>query len=196
MLKLGVTGRIGSGKSIVCQIFSTLGIPVYKADERAKELVNSNSELQKVIISEFGNESFVNSVYNRPYIASVVFKDQKKLSALNRIIHPVVEKDYSIWLADKKKFHYTVYEAAILFESGASEKMDYILVIDAPENELINRVMKRDNLSRAEVELRLNNQWKTDKKDGLADWIIMNDGNTLILPKVLEIHKYLMQLMN
>ena len=196
MLKLGVTGRIGSGKSIVCQIFSTLGIPVYRADERAKELVNSNSELQKVIISEFGNESFVNSVYNRPYIASVVFKDQKKLSALNRIIHPVVEKDYSIWLADKKKFHYTVYEAAILFESGASEKMDYILVIDAPENELINRVMKRDNLSRAEVELRLNNQWKTDKKDGLADWIIMNDGNTLILPKVLEIHKYLMQLMN
>ena len=91
MLKLGVTGRIGSGKSIVCQIFSTLGIPVYKADERAKELVNSNSELQKVIISEFGNESFVNSVYNRPYIASVVFKDQKKLSALNRIIHPVAE---------------------------------------------------------------------------------------------------------
>ena len=195
MLKLGVTGRIGSGKSIVCQIFSTLGIPVYKADERAKELVNSNSELQKVIISEFGNESFVNSVYNRPYIASVVFKDQKKLSALNRIIHPVVEKDYSIWLADKKKFHYTVYEAAILFDSGASEKMDYILVIDAPENELINRVMKRDNLSRAEVELRLNNQWKTDKKDGLADWIIMNDGNTLILPKVLEIHKYLTQSM-
>ncbi len=193
MLKLGVTGGIGSGKSITCRIFSTLGVPVYNADEKAKLLVNTDEDIRNTIIREFGSESFTNSTYNRQFIASVVFKDKKKLQLLNRIIHPAVEKDFKNWYR-KQDYYYIIHEAAILFESGTDKFMDYTLLIDAPENYRIDRVTKRDKTTQKEVALRLKNQWPADKISKMADWVIVNDGKTLILPQILKIHHYLIQL--
>ena len=192
MLKLGVTGGIGSGKSIACRIFSILGAPVYDADEKAKLLVNTDEEIRNAIFREFGSESFVNSTYNRQFIASVVFKDKKKLQLLNRIIHPAVEEDFKKWY-QMQNYYYIIHEAAILFESGTDKFMDYTLLIDAPENYRIDRVIKRDKTTQKEVELRLRNQWPANKISKMADWVIVNDGKTLILPQILKIHHYLIQ---
>ncbi len=193
MMKLGITGGIGSGKSTVCKIFDSMGVPVYHADERAKVLVNTDEELQKAIIREFGSESFTHSTYNRQYMASIVFRDKHKLQVLNEIIHPLVEKDFAIW-CQQQHYYYIVHEAAILFESGAYKQMDYTILIDAPLNYRIDRVVKRDKTSIEEVNLRLKNQWPADKISEMADWVIMNDGKTLILPQILEIHKYIVEL--
>ena len=190
MLKLGITGGIGSGKSTVCKIFKSLQVPVYHADDRAKELVYTDEVLRNDIISEFGEKAFTHSTYNREYIASVVFGDKDKLEILNQIIHPRVEKDFEDWYR-KQKSNYVVHEAAILFESGVYKQMDYTLFIDAPVNYRIERVMKRDEITEEQVRVRLNNQWPADKISELADWVIVNDGKTLILPQILEIHNYL-----
>lgn len=193
MLKLGITGGIGSGKTIVCEIFNTLHVPVYLADDRAKFLTETDTEIQNSIIREFGEESFINSTYNRQYIASVVFYEKEKLQALNRIIHPKVEKDFSDWYK-KQKSSYVVHEAAILFESGVYKQMDYTLFVDAPVNYRIERVVKRDGIPGEQVKLRLKNQWPADKIRNMADWTVINDGKTLILPRILEIHKFLTEI--
>ena len=190
MLKLGITGGIGSGKSTICKIFKSLQVPVYHADDRAKYLVSADKEIQNDIISVFGEKAFTHSTYNREYIASVVFKDKNKLESLNRIVHPRVEKDFSDWY-QKQNCSYIVHEAAILFESGVYKQMDYTLFIDAPVNYRIERVVKRDKVSEKQVIVRLNNQWPADKISEMADWVIVNDGKTLILPQILEIHNYL-----
>lgn len=192
MLKLGVTGGIGSGKSLVCNIFTALGTPVYHADERAKILVNTHDEIRKTILKEFGETSFTGSHYNKQYMASIVFKDPKRLQILNSIIHPMVEEDFRKW-CQKHNYYYVVHEAAILFESGAHKHMDYTLLIDAPVNLRIERVTKRDNISKQQVELRIANQWATDKIREMADWVIVNNGKSLILPQIMEIHNFLIK---
>ena len=155
-------------------------------------LVNTDEEIRNAIFREFGSESFVNSTYNRQFIASVVFKDKKKLQLLNRIIHPAVEEDFKKWY-QMQNYYYIIHEAAILFESGTDKFMDYTLLIDAPENYRIDRVIKRDKTTQKEVELRLRNQWPANKISKMADWVIVNDGKTLILPQILKIHHYLIQ---
>jgi len=192
MLKLGVTGGIGSGKTIICSIFSALGVPIFYADEKAKILTETCEELKKAIIDEFGKESFNKSGYNRQYMASLVFRDQKSLLKLNQLIHPVVEKEFLHWFS-LQNYHYVIFEAAILFESGADKMMDYSVMVDAPLQLRIDRIMKRDECKREEVEFRMQNQWSAETIRRMADWVVTNDDKTLILPQILKLHKHLIK---
>ncbi|MBN2521692.1 MAG: dephospho-CoA kinase [Bacteroidales bacterium] len=191
MLKIGITGGIGSGKSTVCKIFSVLGIPVFHADERAKNLIDNNRGIRNEIIREFGPDSFVNGIYNTGYISKVVFTRKEKLHKLNSIIHPFVAEDFSQWVKAYEYAKYILEEAAILFESGADQFLDYIIVVNAPLDLRIRRIMNRDGISREMVLQRMKNQFPADNILPLADWIIENDEKHLILPQILSIHDQL-----
>lgn len=193
MLKLGVTGGIGSGKSIVCKVFQELRVPVYYADLRARVLTETSSSLKQRIISLLGPESFNSQGYNRKYVANIVFSDKEKLARLNAIVHPAVNSDFEQWLITCKKFSYVVKEAALLFESGSNKKMDYTIYINAPVELRANRVIKRDGLSKSEIISRIKNQTPAGKIMPLTDRAIENDDKQLVLPHILEIHKLLMK---
>jgi dephospho-CoA kinase len=151
----------------------------------------TNNEIQQQIISLFGSEAYSNNVYNRKFIASKVFVDNSLLTKLNNIVHPYVASDFHDWTEQYQGTNYIVEEAAILFESGANKKMDYNILVDAPTELRIERVMKRDKLTREEIINRISNQISTDKIRHLVDWIIVNDNKQLILPQILEIHNRL-----
>jgi dephospho-CoA kinase len=189
MIKIGLTGGIGSGKTTVSKIFQTLGVPVYFADDRSKYLLNNIPLLVSSIKRIFGEQAYENNELNRKYIASIVFNDKSKLSLLNNLVHPAVEQDFKEWCSQHSKKPYIVKEAAILFESNAFKLMNKNILIDAPEETRISRVIARDNSSRDQIEKRISNQWTTDKLKALADFIVINDDKTLILPQILEIDK-------
>lgn len=191
MLKIGITGGIGSGKSTVCKIFNVLGIPVYHADIRAKILINQMPVIRENIIHAFGSESFTHNSYNSKYMGNIVFSNKEKLHRLNSIIHPYVEKDFLEWCANNTNSKYILKEAAILFESGANKGLDYVIVINAPLNIRIQRIIERDSMSEKMIMQRMQNQWPVEKIQILADWIIENDDKQLILPHVLSIHNRL-----
>lgn len=190
MLKVGITGGIGSGKSIICQVFKALQVPVYNADEHAKIIVETDPNIKSRIIKIFGEQSYTGSTYNRKYIAEKVFNNKLLLEKLNKIVHPAVANDFSNWIK-KFKFPYVIEEAAILFESGAHEKMDKIIVVEAPEELRIKRIRKRDGLKEEEIRFRVQNQWSTDKLVALADWVINNNDKILVLPQILHLHNKL-----
>ncbi len=194
MLKIGLTGGIGSGKSVVSQVFSQLGVPVYNADHMAKILVQTNHKLKKAIVAKFGEKSFTEQGYNTAYIAQLVFNNDNLLRALNKIIHPVVADDFINWCRQQGEKAYVLQEAAILFESRAADLMDYSIVVDAPLELRIERVITRDHCSKESVEMRIKNQWPADKIRALADWVIENDDKQLILPQILNIHKQLISI--
>ncbi len=171
-MKIGVTGGIGSGKSFVVSEFEKLGAKVYHADERAKELVYL-PEIRKKIESLLGVNSFVNDQYNTKHIASVVFADSKKLAKLNEIIHPAVFEDLDKFC---QEFHndIIVYESALMIETGHTHLFDKVILVTAPLEIKINRVMSRDHISREEVLKRMKNQWIDEQKSSHADFIIEN----------------------
>lgn len=186
---VGVTGGIGSGKTTVCEVFSELGIPIYSADSRAKVLMNADGFLKDDIINAFGSESYMDGVLNRTYLAEQVFNSPKKLAVLNGLVHPAVANDFELWAENQRDVPYIIKEAAILFESGAYEDVDITLLVIAPEETRLQRVMKRDSVSREAVQARMANQWTQERKQKLADHIIINDGNQLIIPQILELHR-------
>ncbi len=190
MLKVGITGGIGSGKSYISRCFEYLGIPVYYADTEAKRLTNEDAEIRRKVSDLLGKQSYTTSGLNREYVASKVFNDKNLLTQLNQIIHPAVEKDFVLW-AEKQSAPYVLKEAAILFESGSYKNTDRVIVVDAPLELRIQRVLERDNTSREEILKRIQNQWPADKKKDLADFVIYNDNKTLILPQILRIDKTL-----
>jgi len=194
VLKIGITGGIGSGKTTVCSVFKSLGIPVYHADERARYLTETNLNIRQQIIRMFGTKSYNESGYNSKYIAGLVFNDSKLLDNLNAIIHPYVYRDFKNWALNYTDTPYIIEEAAILFESGANKNMDHIIFIDSPLELRLKRVVKRDKMSREIVFKRINQQWLADKIRQLADWNIINNDKELILPQILEIHDRLMKL--
>jgi len=194
MLKIGITGGIGSGKSTVCKIFSVLGIPVYRADKMAKFFINEVSEIRENIIKEFGADAYTPDNYNSKYISKIVFGNKSKLKKLNSIIHPYVAQDFLSWAKMQKGTKYILQEAAILFESGADQNMDYTIVVNAPPDMRIQRIIERDGLSKNMIEQRMKNQWPTEKIRALADWVIENDENHLLLPQVLSIHEQLISI--
>lgn len=171
--KVGLTGGIGSGKTTVAGFFRELGIPVYIADAEAKKIMDSSPEVRAEIISLLGRKAYQNQLPDRKYIASRVFKDEKLLGSLNKIIHPRVHADFEEW-AKKQEAPYVIYEAAILFEHGGDKRCDYSILVTAPKEERIKRVMKRDGVSREMVEARMRNQWPEEEKMKLADFIIEN----------------------
>lgn len=188
MYKLGLTGGIGSGKTLVCQIFEKLGIPVYYADTAARDLMNTDPELKAGIRQMFGDEAFGEEGLNRQYLADSVFGDPEKLSGLNALVHPAVRTDFLRWSLQQKGSPYVLEEAAILFESGASTEMDLTVLVYAPEELRINRVMKRDGLRREDVLKRMAHQLSEEQKKEMADHVLINDGSRMLLPQVIDLH--------
>lgn len=187
MKVIGITGGIGSGKTTTCQIFEQLNVPVYYADVRAKQLM-AEEPLRSKITQAFGEKAYKNGQLDRAYLASEVFSSKEKLSVLNGLVHPAVADDFDEWLEQNEKAPYVLKEAAILFESGAYHAVDYTVLVIAPEEVRVARVVERDGTTEDEVIKRMNNQWTQERKVKLADHIINNDGSKLLIPQVLELH--------
>ena len=187
MKVIGVTGGIGSGKTTTCKIFEHLEVPVYYADVRAKQLM-VQEPLKKKIIQAFGQNAYRNGQLDRAYLADQVFRSKELLSVLNGLVHPAVADDFDEWLERHENVNYVIKEAAILFESGAYQAVDYTVLVVAPEETRIERVMARDGSTREEILQRMNNQWTQERKSKLADHIMNNDGYHLLIPQVLELH--------
>ncbi len=188
MLKVGLTGGIGSGKTLVCSVLENLGVPVYYADAEARNLMNSNWELKAGIVNMFGKKAYTKDGLNRAFLAELVFGDQEKLSRLNKLVHPAVRQDFISWVARQDQSSYVVEEAAILFESGASREMDLSVLVYAPREIRIRRVMERDQADRDVVLKRMAHQISEEEKKKLADHVINNDGIAMLLPQVIELH--------
>jgi len=193
MLKVGLTGNIGSGKTIIARVFSMLGVPVFHADLEAKKQFD-DKKIRKSIREKFGPGVFSSSgEVLRPVLAEIVFNNPALLDQLNKIIHPGVRNDYQQWCLQNAGVAYTLYEAAILFESGQYRETDKVICVTAPEQIRIKRVMERDHLTRQEVEKRMANQWDEGKKIELSDYVIRNDESTMVITQVLKIHNEIIQ---
>lgn len=190
MLKVGLTGGIGSGKSTVAKVFEILGIPVYYADDSAKILMQTNELLKQQLIFHFGNETYLNGKLNRSHLSSIVFNDKEKLALLNSLVHPVTIADAEDWFSRQTSL-YVIKEAALLFESGATDGLHYIIAVTAPETLRIKRVMDRDSVKADEVKKRMTNQIDESIKNRLSDFVVVNDEQQMILPQVLKIHEEL-----
>lgn len=189
MKVVGITGGIGSGKTTVCSIFAALGVPVYYADDRAKFLMANDPNLKKRIVEVFGDESFRDGKLNRAYLADRVFSSDSQLDLLNTLVHPAVAEDFKQWVLQQHEVPYVLKEAAILFESGSYRSVDGTVLVTAPEHIRIERVMKRDGVSKDAVLSRMSKQWTDEQKVTLADHIIENDGYQLVVPQVIELHR-------
>ena len=191
MIKVGLTGNIGSGKSTVARIFESLGIPVYHADLEAKKMLEV--ELVKTdLLTGFGQEIFDEGTVDRKKLASLVFNNSKKLHELNAIIHPLVKEGLARFFHENQAYPFVIQEAAILFETGFNKDFDKIILVTSPDELANKRVMLRDGVNISEVEQRRSNQWSQEKKIGLSDFIINNDESEMLLPQVLKIHKALL----
>lgn len=188
---VGITGGIGSGKSTVCKIFEGLGIPVFKADDVARTISDRNTAVIEKVTEIFGADMYENGKLQRPKMAALVFNNPEALAKLNAIIHPAVRQEFADWKDKHSAQPYLLYEAAILFESGSALFTEKKILVTAPEEIRIQRVMQRDGISRADVENRIKNQWSEEQKIALSDYIITNDDNTPVLPQVLAIDKLL-----
>jgi len=195
MLKIGLTGNMGSGKTTVTKIFEILGVPVFYADDEAKNVMVRDKELAEQIKSVFGGAAyFDDGTLNRKHISAIVFDDKAKLAKLNALVHPAVFRAFDTWVGQHENVPYLVKEAALLFESDSYKLCDYTIMVQAPLEERIKRVMERDGLSRKEVERRNSNQFSEEKKTRLANHIIKNDDRELVIPQVLKLHKLFLSL--
>lgn len=193
MLKVGITGGIGSGKTTICRIFQTLNVPVFNADDVAKTLMTSDDILVRNIKLAFGGEAYLgNGELNRKYLANIVFNDEKQLQVLNELVHPATIQAFKKW-AKQQDSIYCLHEAAILFESGAFKTCDYSILISAPEDIRIARVMKRDEVLENEVRTRMDKQMPEEQKKKMANFIILNDESESVIPQVLKLHQFLSQ---
>ena len=192
MIRVGLTGGIGSGKSTVARVFEVLGIPVYYADEATRQLMNTDEALKKEIISKFGEESYRNGQLNRPYIASIVFNNKEKLDLLNALTHPATIRHANEWM-QRQLAPYVIKEAALIFESGSAENLDYVIGVSAPKTIRIKRVMDRDHISAEEVQKRMDRQISEDMKMKLCDFVLVNNDIELLTPQVLALHEQLLK---
>jgi dephospho-CoA kinase len=189
-LHIGITGGIGSGKSLISKIFHCLGVPVYDADSRAKYVMTTDGILIDDIKKEFGELSFEGSNLNRNYISKIVFQNPAKLARLNELVHPRVGEDYKKWVNENSNYPYVLKEAALMFESGSYKIMDKVIFVSAGEELRIKRVLKRDpQRTRSQVEDIIKNQMPDSEKIKLADFVTTNDETELIIPQVLNLDK-------
>jgi dephospho-CoA kinase len=191
---VGITGGIGSGKSTVARIFSILGIPIYYADERAKWLMANDPELKKQILNNFGSESYSEEgVLNRAFLASKVFSDEEKVKIINALVHPAVGADFEKWAHDQNS-PYVLKEAALLFETGSYKDLDKVINVSSPIKIRISRVLMRDpHRNEKQVNDIIDKQLPDEEKNKLADFVIKNTDNKMLIPQVLEIHKQLLK---
>ncbi|MEC9065346.1 MAG: dephospho-CoA kinase [Bacteroidota bacterium] len=191
MIIVGLTGGIGSGKSTVINHFKELGVNCYQADKEAKKLMDSDDELIKKIQNSFGDEIYSNSKLDRKKLASIVFRNKKKLDLLNSIVHPVVHKHFANY-CERHNDIYIIKEVAIIFETGSQDKFDKIILVKAPKEERIKRIIIRDRFTRQDVLDRINNQKNDEGKIEHCDFIINNIDLEDLPKKVLEIHNTLL----
>jgi len=193
LLKVGLTGGIGSGKTTVAHIFEVLGIPVYYSDDAAKQLMNTDPQIRRQLIEEFGNDVYTpQGLLNRAHLASLVFPDPQKLARLNAITHPVTIADSDKWM-HRPSTPYAIKEAALLVEAGADQYLDFLIGVTAPENVRIERVMKRDGVSAEQVSHRMQRQMPEEEKMKRCDAVLHNDEQTLLIPQVLQLHQQLLE---
>lgn len=190
--RVGITGGIGSGKTTVAKIFEVLGIPVYYADAEARRLINQDPDIRRKITAAFGDESYLNNELNRSFISKIVFRDPEKLELLNSITHQPTIRDANEWM-EKQESPYTLKEAALIFESGSVEHLDYVIGVYTPLPLRIHRIMQRDSITRDEVLNRISRQMDENIKMKLCDFVIINDGQRLLIPQVLEVHHKLLE---
>jgi dephospho-CoA kinase len=194
ILRVGITGGIGSGKSTIAQIFEVLGIPVSYADREAKRIMNEDAGLRRQIIDQFGPEAYQNDSLNRPWMASQVFSDPARLETLNSLVHPAVIRNGEQWMQSMAGHApYAIREAALIFETTSAGHLDFIIGVYAPLSLRIQRTMERDRLSREDVLQRMRNQIDEEIKMQLCDAVIQNDGQQAVLPQVLALHQQLLQ---
>ena len=191
MLKIGLTGGLGSGKTTVANIFKVLGIPVFDADTVAKNLMENNLVLKEQLIKHFGPLVFEGEKLNRKWLANIVFKDPYELTVLNAIVHPITLYAAADWFSDQKA-PYVIKEAALMFEAGAGSGLDYIIGVFAPQHIRIQRVMQRDGLNRNEVLERIDKQVSDSIKMKLCDFVIVNDEQQMLTEQVLALHNKFM----
>ena len=187
-LKIGLTGGIGSGKRTVAKIFSTIGIPVFYADIAARNVMHEDAALMQKIKETFGDVAYENNMLNRKYIADIVFNDPFKLEQLNAMVHPATIAAAQRWMLQQTT-PYVIKEAALFFEAGSTEGLDYIIGVYAPQHLRIHRVMQRDNVTREEVLSRMSKQINEEMKMRLCDFVIVNDEQTMVIPQVLKLHE-------
>ncbi|MEO8854496.1 MAG: dephospho-CoA kinase [Ginsengibacter sp.] len=192
MLRIGLTGGIGSGKSTVAHIFNVLGIPVYDADAAAKRIMAEDEVLKKSLLNAFGENAYTNGKLNRKFLSEVVFKDENKINLLNSLVHPATIKDANEWMK-KQNSPYLIKEAALIFESGSDKFLDKFIGVRSPLSLRIERTMKRNNITAEEVEARIKFQMDEDKKMEFCDFIIENDEKEMLIPQVLLLHETLLQ---
>lgn len=195
MLKIGLTGNIGSGKTSVAHVFEVLGIPVFYADNESKKLL-TDSKVKKQLVKLFGEAILTKSKeVNKQKLASLVFTDKEKLKDLNELLHPLVYQRYLNWI-EVQQANYTILEAAILFESGFNKYVHQSICVYADKKSRIKRIIKRDHFEKADIEARIKNQWSDEKKNALADFIINNNEDEMIIPQILKIHKKIVSKLN
>lgn len=183
---IGITGGIGSGKSIVSKILQLMGYPVYSSDQRAKDLMTEDQSIVAGLKNLFGEEAYTNSTLNRPYIANRIFQDDSKRIAMNNLVHPAVRADFQNWIKNQKS-PIVFQESALLFETGNYKSFDGIILVTAPEKVRMQRVKERDQLTDEQVQSRFNAQLSEEEKMKLTDYIISNDGNQLLVPQILDL---------
>lgn len=190
MIKVGITGGIGAGKSLVCSVIEQLGFPVFYSDIVAKSLIETDQEIRFFLESKLGEIIFDHSILNKPLLAKHLFSDKKLLSELNSIAHPKVRFLFDVWAFEQKN-HIVFNEAAILFETGAYKNFDKIILITAPLSIRIERVVKRDATTEAQVQMRIDNQWSDERKIPLASFVVLNDDVTGLLSQIEKVIEYL-----
>lgn len=196
MLKIGITGGIGSGKTTVCKVFETLGIPVFYADTVAKQVMINDVLLIDGVKSTFGNESyFENGSLNNKHIAAIVFNNADELAKLNQLVHPAVFRAFDVWQNQiSSAVPYVLKEAALLFESGSYKMCDKNVLVTAPLQTKLTRVMQRDGLSEEQVKARMDKQLSDEHKAVMADYFIENTENSSVILQVLNLHQQFLQL--
>lgn len=189
---IGLTGGIGSGKSTILKCFKSYGIPVYIADDEAKALMNRSKVIKRKLIHLFGEKAYENNVLNRPYLSSKIFSDKTLLAKMNAIVHPKVASHFKRW-SNKQDAAYVIKEVAIIFENNLQSQYDYIITVVADEDLRIQRVMKRDNVSKEKVKSIINNQWSDADKVEQSDFVIVNNDLEDAKKQALKIHNTLLK---
>jgi dephospho-CoA kinase len=194
--QIGITGGIGSGKSTICKIFTCLGVPVYDADSRAKSIMTTDGILIEQIKKEFGDLVYLpDGSLDREYLSRVIFENQEKRSLLNQMVHPRVAADTDRWLDQNREASYVVREAALLIESGAYLRVDKVILVTAPEELRIKRVLARDpHRLREEVVKIMATQLPEEEKKKVADVVVYNDETQLLVPQILHLHNQFLKL--
>lgn len=194
---VGITGGIGSGKSLICKIFLVLGVPVYSSDERAKWLLSHDIFLKKQIVQQFGEKAYdQEGNLNRPYLAKTIFNDEERRLQLNALVHPRVRDDFQVWRNTHRNDPYVLKEAALLFETESYKQLNKVINISAPKELRIQRVLLRDRYrDRKQVESIMQKQWADAQREAMADFTIHNDETKLVIPKVIQVHEQILSIL-